>query len=206
MRIVLLAAFIFTCLFSGACVVHTYDGPAEDAPHARQHKRHKRLKARRKHRARKHRARKHRRPARANTRKATATGATTVKLAPKRPAPAIVSVAPSRKVVSPGSVDVATMTPPASVDKPDSGGGKIAPVDAMPGPSVSAGAGSVAVVQRNWVHLGQRQVKFRVDHDTIPVTIRDGRFRAIRLHAAGSPLEMFKVKVSFGNGTHYTPE
>ena len=53
--------------------------------------------------------------------------------------------------------------------------------------------------------LGQRQVAFAGDHDTILVTATQGRFRALRLHVSGSPLEMFRVKVTFGNGQTFEP-
>ena len=48
-------------------------------------------------------------------------------------------------------------------------------------------------------------VNFRVDRDVIPVTHKKGGFRAIRIRAAGSPLEMFKVVVTFGNGEKFSP-
>jgi len=56
-----------------------------------------------------------------------------------------------------------------------------------------------------WVHLGQRVVGFKGDHDVIGVGVKDGKFRALRLHASGSPLEMHRVLVTFGNGDKFTP-
>ncbi len=53
--------------------------------------------------------------------------------------------------------------------------------------------------------LGSREVTFRGDHDTIMVTAREGAFRALRLHVSGSPLNMGRVKVTFGNGQSFAP-
>ena len=49
-----------------------------------------------------------------------------------------------------------------------------------------------------------RAVDFRVDHDVI-VAAGDGAFRAIRIDVEGGDLEMFDVKLSFGNGETFSP-
>lgn len=48
--------------------------------------------------------------------------------------------------------------------------------------------------------LGCRDVNFRVDRDAIQVGRRDGSFRAVRLTVRGAPVEMFDLKVVYGNG------
>ena len=49
-----------------------------------------------------------------------------------------------------------------------------------------------------------RPVDFRVDHDVI-VSAGDGAFRAIRIEVEGGDLEMFDVKLTFGNGETFSP-
>jgi hypothetical protein len=55
-----------------------------------------------------------------------------------------------------------------------------------------------------WAHLGTRQVDFRLDHDAV-VAAGTGAFRRIRIDVEGSDLEMFAVKVTFGNGASVSP-
>jgi hypothetical protein len=55
--------------------------------------------------------------------------------------------------------------------------------------------------RRNWVELGCKQVSFLgVDHDSIHVGRREGRFKAIRLVAKGNDVEMLDLKVVYTNG------
>jgi hypothetical protein len=59
----------------------------------------------------------------------------------------------------------------------------------MPGPSA------------DWVELGcQRVSLFGKDRDSINVGRREGRFRAIRLHARGADVELLNVRVIYANG------
>ncbi|TNF26939.1 MAG: hypothetical protein EP329_20340 [Deltaproteobacteria bacterium] len=60
-------------------------------------------------------------------------------------------------------------------------------------------------VEPGVVLLGQRKVDLRVDHDVIGVGRVEGRFRALRVHVAESPLEMYDIKVTFGNGNVWSP-
>jgi hypothetical protein len=55
-----------------------------------------------------------------------------------------------------------------------------------------------------WEHLGIRPVDFRVDHDAI-LAAGQGAFRAIRIDVEGGSLEMFDVKITFGNGETFSP-
>jgi hypothetical protein len=54
---------------------------------------------------------------------------------------------------------------------------------------------------RRWVELGCREVSFDGrDRDTIRVGRNEGRFRAIRLTARGSDIEVVRVQVVYANG------
>ncbi|MEZ4650891.1 MAG: hypothetical protein R3E97_19320 [Candidatus Eisenbacteria bacterium] len=53
----------------------------------------------------------------------------------------------------------------------------------------------------DWERIGVREVDGRVDHDVIPVTVADGRFQKIQLRVARAPMEIFDLKVHFGDGT-----
>ena len=58
----------------------------------------------------------------------------------------------------------------------------------------------------DWELLGSRQVNFAVDRDVIPVTAREGVFRAIKLEVEDGNLEMYDITVVFGNGEVFSPE
>ena len=60
-----------------------------------------------------------------------------------------------------------------------------------------AGGGPVA---GNWDRLGCKNVGFIIDHDVIPVGRKDGTFSAIRLKVRNAPIELFSLRVVFGNG------
>lgn len=51
-----------------------------------------------------------------------------------------------------------------------------------------------------WDRLGCKEVSFGVDHDTVKVGRKDGSFTAIRLKVRKAPIEMFALRVTFGNG------
>jgi len=59
-------------------------------------------------------------------------------------------------------------------------------------------------VQKEWVHVGARQVNLQTDHDVLRAT-GDARFKRIRLVVEGSDLEMFDVRITFGDGATFTP-
>jgi hypothetical protein len=67
------------------------------------------------------------------------------------------------------------------------------PAAAAPVPAPGPGAGA-------WVDFGCRTVSFNVDRDVLRVGRREGRFKAIRLHARGAPVEILDVKVIYANG------
>jgi hypothetical protein len=53
----------------------------------------------------------------------------------------------------------------------------------------------------DWVRLGCKDVRFLVDKDTLKVGRQEGRFSALRLKVRKSAVEMFNLRVTFGNGT-----
>lgn len=61
---------------------------------------------------------------------------------------------------------------------------------------------------KGWKLLGERKVAFGGDHDVIPVKgrVATNGFRALRLVVKGSPLEMFKMKITFGNNKSHSPK
>jgi hypothetical protein len=73
-------------------------------------------------------------------------------------------------------------------------------VDTRPGPGYVAPAGG-------WVELGSRTVNGRrgVDRDVIGVGRREGRFRVLQFVVENSSLEMFDMRVFFGDGSSYSP-
>jgi hypothetical protein len=54
--------------------------------------------------------------------------------------------------------------------------------------------------------LGVREVSFGADHDAIEVGAQDGRFTAIVIAVKEGDLEMWNIKVEFGNGDNFSPE
>ncbi len=63
-----------------------------------------------------------------------------------------------------------------------------------------------SLLSQEWESLGRREVSFGREHDVIAVTAREGRFRAIKLEVDEGTLEMFNVRVIFGDGQHFSPE
>lgn len=54
-----------------------------------------------------------------------------------------------------------------------------------------------------WEPLGQRDVDFKVDHDSIDVGKHEGRFRELRFVAHGGTVEVYEIKVILGDGEAY---
>ncbi|MEZ4455140.1 MAG: hypothetical protein R2882_01125 [Gemmatimonadales bacterium] len=57
----------------------------------------------------------------------------------------------------------------------------------------------------DWELLGTRRVSFAAERDVIGAK-HQGRFRAIKIEVEGGNLEMFNVRVVFGNGDVFSPE
>jgi hypothetical protein len=56
-----------------------------------------------------------------------------------------------------------------------------------------------------WEFLGERVVHGRVDADVIPVTRLEGRFSELMVEVKGSALEMYDMRVTFGDGEDFSP-
>lgn len=62
-----------------------------------------------------------------------------------------------------------------------------------------------AAAAQEWQLLGRTQVSFAIDKDAIEVGAREGLFNAIRIEIENGDLEMYDIKVIFGNGTDWSP-
>lgn len=58
----------------------------------------------------------------------------------------------------------------------------------------------VVAPPENWVTLGTTKANLLLDHDTIHVGADKGLFRKIRFHVQHRPIQLFDVRVTFGNG------
>ena len=59
---------------------------------------------------------------------------------------------------------------------------------------------ALVTTPRDWVFLGERMVSDRNDHDIIPVTVKRGDFRAIKILVTRVAVDFHRVIVYFGNG------
>lgn len=69
----------------------------------------------------------------------------------------------------------------------------------------AASAASCATAQQ-WERLGSRRVQFTAERDVIEVGAVEGRFTALRIEVAGGDLEMFNIRVVFGDGSDFSPD
>jgi len=81
--------------------------------------------------------------------------------------------------------------------------GVVTPNDAPP-VATPVPTTALAAPAGTWDQIGMRPVDFRVDHDAI-TAVGEGAFRTIRIDVEGGDLEMFDVKVTFGNGEAFSP-
>ena len=63
-----------------------------------------------------------------------------------------------------------------------------------------------AALRADWELLGSRRVNFRAEKDVIGVTAREGLFTAVKLEVEGGNLEMYNVRITFGDGESFSPE
>ena len=56
-----------------------------------------------------------------------------------------------------------------------------------------------------WELLGSRRVSFAAERDVIDVGAREGTFDAIRIEVDGGNLEMYNIRLTFGNGDTWSP-
>lgn len=66
------------------------------------------------------------------------------------------------------------------------------------------GGGGDDMEAGGWVRLGCKDVRFIIDRDTLRVGRDQGRFSALRLKARRAPIEVFDLRVTFGNGLQQT--
>jgi hypothetical protein len=72
--------------------------------------------------------------------------------------------------------------------------------------SLAATLAATPLAAQNWELLGTRRVSFRAEKDIIPVTGQEGRFKALMLEVEGGNLEMYNIRVVFGDGSGFSPE
>jgi hypothetical protein len=65
---------------------------------------------------------------------------------------------------------------------------------------------AVALLLPQWELLGSRRVSFAVERDVILVGPREGTFDAIRIEVDGGNLEMYNIRLTFGNGDTWSPD
>jgi hypothetical protein len=58
-----------------------------------------------------------------------------------------------------------------------------------------------AAKKGGWVLLGERHVTDKLDHDTIVVTVADGRFHKLQLRVHDHAVQFHKVVVHFGDNS-----
>lgn len=58
----------------------------------------------------------------------------------------------------------------------------------------------------DWELLGTRRVNFTGDHDAMIIGAREGGFTALKIDVEGGDLEMYNIKVTFGNRQSFSPE
>ncbi len=58
----------------------------------------------------------------------------------------------------------------------------------------------VVTAAQDWRKLGQKDVDFRVDHDTFGVGRGKGEFRQLKIEVSKAPVHFNRVVVTFGNG------
>jgi hypothetical protein len=59
--------------------------------------------------------------------------------------------------------------------------------------------------QNDWELLGTRRVSFAAEKDVISAS-HQGRFRAVKLEVDGGNLDMYNIRVVFGDGESFSPE
>jgi hypothetical protein len=57
-----------------------------------------------------------------------------------------------------------------------------------------------------WELLGTRRVSFAADRDVVEVGAREGVFNALKIEVVDGDLEMFNVRVTFGDGSTWSPD
>jgi len=66
-----------------------------------------------------------------------------------------------------------------------------------------AGAGNSPA---HWQLLGERDVDFRTDHDSVEVGRHDGKFKQIQFRVKDAPIEVSDLVVTFSNDQKFIPK
>ncbi len=61
------------------------------------------------------------------------------------------------------------------------------------------------VAAQEWERLGSREVNFGLDHDVISCA-GEGAFTAIKLEVQGGNVEMYNIKLAFGDNQRFSPD
>ena len=51
-----------------------------------------------------------------------------------------------------------------------------------------------------WIHMGDKHVDGKTDHDTISIGRSDGRFHQLQIHVSDAAVDFKRVVVHYGNG------
>jgi hypothetical protein len=62
------------------------------------------------------------------------------------------------------------------------------------------GSSSALNAQRDWIHLGDKHVDGKADHDKISLGSSEGTFRQLQIRVEDAPVNFQRVVVHFGNG------
>lgn len=63
-----------------------------------------------------------------------------------------------------------------------------------------AAAGQVAAAPRGWIHLGDRKVNDRLDHDVFNLKGPERELSAIKITVKKRPVEIRRVRITFADG------
>jgi hypothetical protein len=69
---------------------------------------------------------------------------------------------------------------------------------------LEVGGWRTVVVEGHWEEIGSLVADLNLDHGIID-TRGEGRFWSIRIEAAGADLEMYDIRMTFGNGEVFVP-
>jgi hypothetical protein len=67
-------------------------------------------------------------------------------------------------------------------------------------------AAANAASQGRWELLGERDVDFRNDHDTIDVGRHEGKFKELQIRVKDAPIEVSNFVVTFDNDQKFNPK
>ncbi|MEJ7625871.1 MAG: hypothetical protein WKF35_03325 [Ferruginibacter sp.] len=55
-------------------------------------------------------------------------------------------------------------------------------------------------IGRGWVKLGEKRVDYKIDHDVMNVSVRDGNFKQLRFAVREGSLNLYRCVIHFENG------